>query len=66
MNPEYINNKKSKYLDSSILINRQFDNVIKQQQIIQIQIEKNNIRSLLRRHIINDLLNIINEYIFAE
>lgn len=40
--------------------------LIKQQQTIQNQIEKNNIIPLLRQHIINDLLNIINEYIFTE
>ena len=66
MNPEYINNKKSKYLDSSSILIGQFDCVIRQQQTIQNQIEKNNIRSLLCRHIINDLLNIVNEYIFTE
>lgn len=53
-NLQYINNDK------------QFNNLKKQQQTIQDQIEKELMRPLLRQHMINDLLNIVNEYIFAE
>ncbi len=54
MTPQYIDNSKK------------FNNLKKQQQMIQDQIEKELIRPLLQQHIINDLCNIVNEYLFTE